>query len=190
MERPFDDPLSDSRRTTVPHRCERCRAGRKPARPAAAAPAQRANCGRTGRSGRRSGAGGRPAGEAEVGRHRKEDFAAKLRHTDATHRLNARADRVDIKALLGHESIATARIDVDTGQERTEKVVARLWSANIRSAGTAQSLPCLLSNQGERSTVAKLALKRLVVDALEGDAPIRTAGEHLGALDAESQLAR
>ena len=50
----------------------------------------------------------------------------KLRHTDATNRLNAGAERVDIQALLGHESIATTQIDTHVGQERMEKVVARL----------------------------------------------------------------
>ena len=50
----------------------------------------------------------------------------KLCHTDATHRLNAGAERVDIKALLGHESIATTQIYTNVGQERMEKVVARL----------------------------------------------------------------
>ena len=49
----------------------------------------------------------------------------KLRHTDATHRLNAGAKRVDIQALLGHESVATTRIDACVGQERMERVVAR-----------------------------------------------------------------
>ena len=49
-----------------------------------------------------------------------------LRHTDATHRLNARAELVDIKALLGHESVATTQIDTHVGQERMEKGVARL----------------------------------------------------------------
>jgi integrase/recombinase XerD len=36
------------------------------------------------------------------------------------------AELVDIKALLGHESIATTQIDAHVGQERMEKVVARL----------------------------------------------------------------
>ena len=50
----------------------------------------------------------------------------KLRHTYATNLLNAGADLVDIKALLGHESIATTQIYTNVGQERMEKVVARL----------------------------------------------------------------
>jgi integrase/recombinase XerD len=50
----------------------------------------------------------------------------KLRHTDATNLLNAGAERVDIKALLGHESISTTPIDTHVGQERMEQVVARL----------------------------------------------------------------
>jgi integrase len=41
-----------------------------------------------------------------------------LRHTDATHRLNAGAERVDIKALLGHESIATTQIYTHVGVAR------------------------------------------------------------------------
>ena len=49
-----------------------------------------------------------------------------LRHTYAPHRLDAGAERVDIKALLGHESISTTRICTDVRQERMEKVVARL----------------------------------------------------------------
>ena len=49
----------------------------------------------------------------------------KLRHTDRTHLLNAGAERVDIKALLGHESIATTQIYTNVGQERMERVVAR-----------------------------------------------------------------
>jgi len=44
----------------------------------------------------------------------------------ATNPLNAGAERVDIKALLGHESIATTQIYTNVGQERMEKVVARL----------------------------------------------------------------
>jgi integrase/recombinase XerD len=47
-----------------------------------------------------------------------------LRHTDATNLLDAGAERVDIKALLGHESIATPRIDADGGQERMAAVPA------------------------------------------------------------------
>ena len=48
-----------------------------------------------------------------------------LRHTDATNLLNAGAERVDIKTLLGHESIATTQIYTNVGQERMERVVAR-----------------------------------------------------------------
>lgn len=44
----------------------------------------------------------------------------------ATHLLNAGAERVDIKALLGHETVATTQIYANVGQERMEKVVARL----------------------------------------------------------------
>ena len=50
----------------------------------------------------------------------------KLHHTYATNLLNAGAELVDIKALLGHESIATTPIDINVGQERMEQVVARL----------------------------------------------------------------
>ena len=49
-----------------------------------------------------------------------------LRHTDATNRLNAGAERVDIQALLGHESLATTPMDTHVGQERMEKGVGRL----------------------------------------------------------------
>jgi integrase/recombinase XerD len=48
------------------------------------------------------------------------------RHTYATNLLNAGAERVDIQALLGHESIATTQIDTHVGQDRMEKVVGRL----------------------------------------------------------------
>ena len=50
----------------------------------------------------------------------------KLRHTYATNLLNAGAELVDIKALLGHESIATTQIYTNVGQERMAAVVARL----------------------------------------------------------------
>ena len=49
-----------------------------------------------------------------------------LRHTYATNLLNAGAERVDIKALLGHESVATTPMDTHVGQERMEQVVGRL----------------------------------------------------------------
>ena len=50
----------------------------------------------------------------------------KLRHTYATNLLNAGAERVDIQALLGHESIATTPIDTHVRQARMEQVVGRL----------------------------------------------------------------
>ena len=50
----------------------------------------------------------------------------KLRPTYATHRLNAGAERVDIQALLGHESVATTQIDTHVGQERMEQAVGKL----------------------------------------------------------------
>ena len=56
----------------------------------------------------------------------KKISAHKLRHTYATNLLNAGAERVDIKALLGHESVATTQIDTHVGQERMEQVVGRL----------------------------------------------------------------
>ena len=49
----------------------------------------------------------------------------KLRHTYATNLLNAGAERVDIKALLGHESIATTQIYTNVGQERMEQVAGQ-----------------------------------------------------------------
>ena len=50
----------------------------------------------------------------------------KLRHTYATNLLNAGAKLVDIKALLGHESIATTQIYTHVDQTRMEKVVNKL----------------------------------------------------------------
>ena len=40
----------------------------------------------------------------------KKVSSHKLRHTYATNQLNAGAELVDIKALLGHESIATPQL--------------------------------------------------------------------------------
>ena len=37
-----------------------------------------------------------------------------------------RIERVDIKALLGHESIATTQVYTNVEQERMEQVVGRL----------------------------------------------------------------
>ena len=48
----------------------------------------------------------------------------KLRHTDATHRLDPGADRVDIQALLGHATLDTTPMDTHVDQERMA-VVAR-----------------------------------------------------------------
>ena len=56
----------------------------------------------------------------------KKISAHKLRHTYATNLLNAGAELVDIKTLLGHESVATTQIYTNVGQERMEKVVGRL----------------------------------------------------------------
>ena len=50
----------------------------------------------------------------------------KLWHAYATNLLNAGAELVDIKALLGHESVATTQIYTNVGQERMEQVVGRL----------------------------------------------------------------
>ena len=41
-------------------------------------------------------------------------------------RWTPRTERVDIKVQLGHERVATTRIDTDVGQERMEQVVGRL----------------------------------------------------------------
>ncbi len=50
----------------------------------------------------------------------------KLRHAYATNLLNAGAELVDIKALLGHSTLNTTQIYAHVSQERMEKVVGRL----------------------------------------------------------------
>jgi site-specific recombinase XerD len=45
-----------------------------------------------------------------------------LRHIRATHTLDVGAERVDVQARLGHESIATTPMDTHVGQERMEQV--------------------------------------------------------------------
>jgi len=47
----------------------------------------------------------------------------KLRHTDATHLLNAGTERVDIQALLGHVNLATTQIYTHVDQDRMAAVV-------------------------------------------------------------------
>ena len=49
----------------------------------------------------------------------------KLRHTDATSLLDAGAERVDLQALLGHESLGTTPMDTHVGQERMAQGVGR-----------------------------------------------------------------
>jgi integrase/recombinase XerD len=50
----------------------------------------------------------------------------KLRHTYATNLLNVGAELVDIQTLLGHSTLNTTQIYTNVGQERMEKVMARL----------------------------------------------------------------
>jgi integrase/recombinase XerD len=50
----------------------------------------------------------------------------KLRHTYATHLLNAGAERVDIQALLGHVNLATTQIYTHVDQDRMAAVVNQL----------------------------------------------------------------
>ncbi len=56
----------------------------------------------------------------------KKISSHKLRHTYATNLLNAGAELVDIKALLGHSTLNTTQIYAHVSQERMEKVVGRL----------------------------------------------------------------
>jgi integrase/recombinase XerD len=63
-------------------------------------------------------AGGRGLPAADAARRpasRRRFQPHKLRHTYATNLLNAGAELVDIKALLGHESIATTQIYTNVG---------------------------------------------------------------------------
>jgi integrase/recombinase XerD len=46
-----------------------------------------------------------------------ENRPHQLRYTNAANLLNAGAERVDIKALLGHDRVATIQIDTNVGQE-------------------------------------------------------------------------
>ena len=52
---------------------------------------------------------------------------AGARHrTVATHRLNARAERVNLQALLGHVNLATTQIYTHVDQDRMAAVVNKL----------------------------------------------------------------
>jgi len=73
---------------------------------------------------RRPGRGGVEVQTARLGI--KKSSPHKLRYSFVTNLLKAGAGLVDIKALLGHESVATTPIDTHVGQERMEQVVARL----------------------------------------------------------------
>lgn len=66
-----------------------------------------------------------PAGDAGESGHREENSPHKLRHTYATNLLNTGAELVDIVKRVTR-AIATTQIYTNVGQERMEKVVARL----------------------------------------------------------------
>ena len=79
----------------------------------------------------RKAAGGRAPGADPRGKLKRAGIEKKisphqLRHTDATNRLDAGAERVDLQALLGHERVATTRIYTHVGPERMEQGVGRL----------------------------------------------------------------
>jgi hypothetical protein len=134
---------------------------------------------------RRSGGAGLLPPATAAGGHRQAHHPAQaapyLRHQPAQRRGRAG----------GHQGAARPREHqhhADLHQRRPGADGAgggEVVSANIQSTSAARSSPCLLSDQRERSTIAKLTLKRLVINALQGDASIWTAGECLGALDAE-----
>ena len=67
---------------------------------------------------------GRPGG-ATVASRGTVRHRAVARAAYATNLLNAGAERVDIKALLGHESIATTQSYTHVGQERRAAVVSK-----------------------------------------------------------------
>lgn len=126
---PANDRLADGRTTAEPGRREQGWAGRKPAGPAGPAAAPK---GKPRPDGEKLPAVGRRApgadlrGKLKWASIEKKISTHKLRHTYRTHLLDAGAERVDIEAPLGHERVATTRIDTDVGQERMEQVVGRL----------------------------------------------------------------
>jgi len=68
-----------------------------------------------------------PAGDVGESRNREENQPPQAApHRDATNLLNAGAERVDIQALLDHESVATTQIDTHVGPAWMEQVVGRL----------------------------------------------------------------